>query len=1140
MHVIKPSWVVHPDDSRPSKPDLTLYSLDVHPDGSRLATGGLDSIIRIWSTAPILSPDAEHDDNVPRLLSTLSSHTGPVMSVRWSNGGSFLASGSDDRVVMIWAHDGSGGGKVWGSETTNIENWKATRRLVGHNSDVAGVDWSPDDSYLASVGLDNVVLIWSGQTFELVRKLDAHLGFVKGLVFDPAGQFLATQADDNSLKVWRTDTWTLHADVREPFEDAPKANVMRPTWSPDGAYVVTPNSMNGPVFCAAVVERHSWKSHNSLIGHPDIVQVAAYNPLIFLRDPAQPASINNSCSLLALCAQGTVSLWFTDLSQPFVVLADVMDREVLDMRWSKDGKQLWLSSSEGHVACIVFSYSEYAPLAPPETQSQIFQTAYGVVPRAKVSVSRPLSAQSSLSTATGAGGGGGTMTQPNTLVARKGPNAKRPRTVQLLQNQPFAPAQPSPLQQAMQVQPQPLVGQQVAPAVNPFANAPTFPAQQQPIQQQQQVVNAFASTSAAQFPQQQQQHPLMQPSVLHHPQHQQQQQQPAQLQPHPAGAAPYVPFGAAVEPSAASMSMSTPTGTGAGAGKKRQQSLAASAESAGAPQGWPYPPPGAFPYPPYGVPYPYPYPPGGAEGYVGAPRASEADYRLQGHTLSRSKDGEGEGREARELVPAYAALEREVTFRVTNGSAGRVGGGASGRGKGKEREREEAVGLAVPSVVSYGRVELEDKEGGDVLEFRNFGEGERKGTAELTVVNEKKDKSLWVDYVPRYVVAAAGGPVFTAVSLDDGSLVAWSPAGRRIIPTLVLDAPCSFLEAEGSYLLALTALGTLSVYNLSPSIPKPRTIYPPLSISPLLASSATRQHPNPTVTTSALLPHGTPLIALSTGATFSYDADLAAWTRLSEPWWARSSEAWEGRRATSARGGHGSFADKNSARGIIRKVESAVNEIVVNELHNGEDGAEDTTDEEDEGEAEAEVEKGKEKEPATSETENQDAAPTAEGGDVEMNGAASSSTSNGKTKASPPAPLPRPAKRLKPTGPPESPTRSSGDFRTAATLAHLETRMQAAVALDSQSEYRAFLVQYAKKLAEEGFRSKAEELARELLGPVYHKPGKSEDEAWTSTVVGLNKRDLLRDVLREFAKSRTTDSLGKEYQDLLKKVSATW
>lgn len=116
---------------------------------------------------------------------------------------------------------------------------------------MAGVAWSPDDALLASVGFDNVVLVWSGHTFgklctvpatcpksaaivtisyppELVRKLDAHAGFVKGVVFDPVGQYLATQADDNSLKIWRTDDWQLERDITEPFEDAPKATILRP------------------------------------------------------------------------------------------------------------------------------------------------------------------------------------------------------------------------------------------------------------------------------------------------------------------------------------------------------------------------------------------------------------------------------------------------------------------------------------------------------------------------------------------------------------------------------------------------------------------------------------------------------------------------------------------------------------------------------------------------------------------------------------------------------------------------------------------------------------------------------------------------------------------------------------------------
>lgn len=59
------------------------------------------------------------------------------------------------------------------------------------------------------------------------------------------------------------------------------------------------------------------------------------------------------------------------------------------------------------------------------------------------------------------------------------------------------------------------------------------------------------------------------------------------------------------------------------------------------------------------------------------------------------------------------------------------------------------------------------------------------------------------------------------------------------------------------------------------------------------------------------------------------------------------------------------------------------------------------------------------------------------------------------------------------------------DWSIALTLGHLEARMQMAIVLDSLPEYKSNLALYAKLLAEEGFRGKAEELLRELLGPVY-------------------------------------------------------
>lgn len=107
MHFTKPAWVAHKDSSAKadSTKRLSIFSVHVHPDGSRIATGGLDAKVRIWSTKPILNPASEESNRPPKSLCTLAMHTGPVLTVRWAHSGRWLASGSDDEIVMIWDLD---------------------------------------------------------------------------------------------------------------------------------------------------------------------------------------------------------------------------------------------------------------------------------------------------------------------------------------------------------------------------------------------------------------------------------------------------------------------------------------------------------------------------------------------------------------------------------------------------------------------------------------------------------------------------------------------------------------------------------------------------------------------------------------------------------------------------------------------------------------------------------------------------------------------------------------------------------------------------------------------------------------------------------------------------------------------------
>ena len=58
-------------------------------------------------------------------------------------------------------------------------------------------------------------------------------------------------------------------------------------------------------------------------------------------------------------------------------------------------------------------------------------------------------------------------------------------------------------------------------------------------------------------------------------------------------------------------------------------------------------------------------------------------------------------------------------------------------------------------------------------------------------------------------------------------------------------------------------------------------------------------------------------------------------------------------------------------------------------------------------------------------------------------------------------------------------------WTSALTLGHLESKLHAARVLESNVEYKQILLVYAEKIADEGFKNKAEELIKDLFGPIY-------------------------------------------------------
>jgi len=346
-----------------SSPGAAIYAVDVHPAGTRFATGGGDGRVRVWAAAPLLDARAEADAASPRLLATLAGAPGSVNALRFSPDGTRLAAGFDDGVAAVYELRAGPGAAAALGETPPVENWRAVAHLRGHSNNVTDIAWSPDGERLATASLDNRVGIWSGSTGAHAAWLDGHTSYVKGVAWDPVGKYVASQGDDGRMLVWAVDGWARSATVADPFKGGATITssfAARPSWAPDGAFVVACNAFSeaaGAHLAPLVARGGAWAAGHQLVGHTGAVVASRCAPVQFRAgtegDKAPPAT------LVALGAQdGRVSIWSTASARPAVVVARLFTQSVVDLAWTPDGHALLAVSTDGGLACLQFERGE--------------------------------------------------------------------------------------------------------------------------------------------------------------------------------------------------------------------------------------------------------------------------------------------------------------------------------------------------------------------------------------------------------------------------------------------------------------------------------------------------------------------------------------------------------------------------------------------------------------------------------------------------------------------------------------------------------------------------------------------------------------------------------------------------------------
>ncbi|NWW28449.1 HIRA protein, partial [Falcunculus frontatus] len=1000
-----------------------IFSVDIHPDGTKFATGGQgqdSGKVVIWNMAPVLKEEDEKNENIPKMLCQMDNHLACVNCVRWSNNGVYLASGGDDKLIMVWKRAAYiGPSTVFGSSSklTNVEQWRCVSILRSHSGDVMDVAWSPHDAWLASCSVDNTVVIWNAVKFpEILATLKGHSGLVKGLTWDPVGKYIASQADDRSLKVWRTMDWQLETSITKPFDECGgTTHVLRLSWSPDGHYLVSAHAMNNSGPTAQIIERDGWKTNMDFVGHRKAVTVVKFNPKIFKKKQKNGSSTKSSCPYCC-CAVGSkdrsLSVWLTCLKRPLVVIHELFDKSIMDISWTLNGLGILVCSMDGSVAFLDFSQDELGDPLSEEEKSNIHQSTYGkslaIMTEAQLSttiIENPemLKYQQRQQQQ---------VDQKNSSIREGSGNATAPKVASMVNGESLEDIRKNLLKKQVETRTAdgrrritPLciaqldTGDFSTAFFNSIPISGTLSGSMMSSQSNQQLMsldsNAANSLNTSK--------PSVEPTA-------------ASIKPtdDAANKDGVNATSASAAPSASSSSVLTtpskiePMKAFDSRFTERSKATSGTAVVTNANQS---------------VvdrlkdqnlikdnkPKDILESSSDSEEKIPAVKPLSVPKRkleLEGETVEKKK--KGRPRKDSRLVPVTLTVQAPATLASEKDAA---------------CISAPALALKLPTPIPQKTFTLQiSSDPSMYLEVEN--EMTTVGGSKLSRLKCNREGKEWETVLTSRILAAAGSCEIVTVACEKRTLSVFSACGRRLLPPIILNTPISTLHCTGSCIMALTTAATLSVWDVH----KQTAIVRDESLQTIFSGS------DATVSQILLTQHGIPVMSMSDGKAYCFNPSLSTWNLVSDK--------------------QDSLAQCADFRTSLPSQEAML----------------------------------------------------CSGPLAVIQGR----TSNSGRQAARLFSMPHLVQQ-------------------ETTLAYLENQIAAALMLQSSHEYHHWLLIYARYLVNEGFEYRLRELCKDLLGPVHYSAGSQ----WESTVMGLQKRELLKELLPVIGQNLRFQRLFTEYQEQL-------